>query len=739
MFFRKNNKDIIQYLIITDIEQFIIPSLPPDVFKGNDIIDFIQRCPENIYQLLNPKKYFSAKVFTSSLSGHDIQFINYKDIYSEKENLINDKCIRLIFINKAIESFKDIYKILANGNDALTYFHFYNKGEEKLYLNQIIKTPSDFINQLFLHQDAILTSLNLAPIDPNLSVDIEIKDNNPYYTFGATRSNFFLINRIIGNFNFESNLKEMEVQEIAERDQKNALLHRYSWERQKLLVKQTKAVDSFHRQFSFENSGGPESIFMEKYPSLIMIFPFNNPDLKTLYQDLTNNEDMTYGLLTEQTNNYINLAKVKNVPQTVFSMRHIVRDRLSYLDCVGFLHATFSKSPVIRLPLKGKSLYTKLSPFRVATFATFLNVRTRQKIKMTIQKLGKNLKETLISPELEKLLLGRNGQIVAISDLPVEWIDFNGIPFAFTHDICRLPETSLHGILSLYAFNNAIGFTISKDIIKKTLVIMGNTEPSFLKWQSILAEESVKFGFNLAVCTSLDDLKATINDYKPDFLVFDCHGGYDPENKSTYLEIGNEKLSGQYVVENNIYAPLIFISACGTAPTYGTFNLIANAFFEAGAFSVTTTYMPVTIDSASLLYMRIIGNLSVASLDGTYKNWLSFLSHTIRTSSVMGAFLGAATRDKLTNTPEFWKSNAEALTQCRIFERRQELFKEMDERIKKLTGENIPHFSSVIPEYLFYSNLGRSDLIFFDSWKAKNDEKLLSKSLKAFDDSINSE
>ena len=58
-----------------------------------------------------------------------------------------------------------------------------------------------------------------------------------------------------------------------------------------------------------------------------------------------------------------------------------------------------------------------------------------------------------------------------------------------------------------------------------------------------------------------------------------------------------------------------------------------------------------------------------------------------------------------------------ALTDSLIFSKRRELYKNLDNRISKLIHTESTFYSDAIPEYLLYSNLGRGDLILFDTWK----------------------
>jgi hypothetical protein len=433
---------------------------------------------------------------------------------------------------------------------------------------------------------------------------------------------------------------------------------------------------------------------------------------------------------SEQTNNYTHSEFGDE--KTAFQIGMITAQRLHYLDDVGFLHSSLSKSPVIRLPLKGKSIYAELSAFGTTFFSNLNRENVRKKLIKTISKLGEKLRKSYLSPELEDVIMKRDSQIVAISDVPIEWIPLKGIPLLFSHDVCRIPETSLHGVMALYTMSNTVQLSIPNDILSKTLVIFGNDEPNFLPWQKIAKDNSQIGGYVTEQCKTLSDVKQAVQKHNPLFLIIDCHGGYDSTKNETYLEIGDERLTNEYVVANHIQAPLIFISACGTAPTYNITDSIANGFFQVGALSVTTTYLPISIDQGSHLYIRILRLLKEAAIRPLHKNWLNFICHTIRTSIIHQAYKHA--RVNLEDNVENQKIDADltkTLAQTMLFSYRREVFTEIDSRINSLAKNEKKYFSSTIPEYLFYSNLGRSDLILFESWKTEY-EKVNKDKIKPF-------
>jgi len=458
-----------------------------------------------------------------------------------------------------------------------------------------------------------------------------------------------------------------------------------------------------------------------KLSPIVLVLPFHNPDLKKIH----GGKALIDTIQVEQTENYINVIETKeDIDLEMYTAGiKVLRMRLNYLDDVAFLHSSFLYSPIIRFPIYGKSIYRELSFFRTQAFPNLTTPKNWRKIKKSIFKFGKILSDKILSDKLSKLIKARDGQVVCISDVPIEWLLIDGVPLSFSHDVCRLPETSLHGLMSIFASNKTMSYSIPEEVLEHTLVIMGSDETHFRVWQDHVIDLSKSKKFIVRECNSIEEVKKAVLEFNPHILIFDCHGDYDEKTRSSFLWIGDEKLCGEDVIQNNIFAPIIFLSACGTAPTYGTINPIGNAFFETGSISITSTYLPISVEAGSVLYIRILHMLEKASKNGLHKNWLSFVSHIIRTSWIIEAYGKALGQEKAINKQTLIESNSNDLIESMFFSKRRKIFKEMDNRISKLTTSNRLFFSEIIPEYLLYSNLGRSDLIYFDSWKKEHLDK----------------
>lgn len=395
--------------------------------------------------------------------------------------------------------------------------------------------------------------------------------------------------------------------------------------------------------------------------------------------------------------------------------------RMYFLDNAGYLHSSIKFSPYVRLPLVGKSIYGLLSTVGVKTGRQLIQAGKVKKIHKKVKEIGDILSEKLISPELRKVIKNRDSQIVAISDMPIEWLQIDNVPLGFTHDVCRITETPNGGILAQYMTNKYIPIDIPENILEQTLVVFGAIEEPFAQWQQIVVDLSKRLGFQTCICSNIKQLKNQIKTHKPLLLIIDTHGGIDEVEKESYLLLGDERLTGNDVVREEISVPLIFISACSTAPTYTPTNIIANAFFQVGAKAVTSSYLPLMVNTSSVTYIRLLYQLSQCATKSIHCNWLAFTSHILRTSHIMQPYTKARLEGKL-NKSEKTEELSTLMAESMLFSNRRKVYHTIKNGFVK---EGITYSTdNVSPEYLFYTNLGRSDLIYFISWKKEHEKRI---------------
>jgi hypothetical protein len=714
MEFRNPPNSLIEYIIISDgspLESFLIP---PEIFMTG-VLNFLKLLPKDLLQLVDAVKYYEYQLMSSTNIGYDIKIINIKDFSIVSENINHSNRLQLFFLNGKKEDHVNLFYELINFQSSIKFFYYYKKSKDTIDNKNIIKSPSDFITKILENESEILKILNIEKFKLNFSIPINYKKIINFSYFVPTQNNIFSINSIIGNFCYYNSETRKEIKKKHKEITNKALQNRDTFNRQEIFLNQLNDID-FHSNVAYKHNLIKRISQIEPiFSPLILVAPFHNPDIDI------EDKNFKYLISLEQNSNYIvdGDPKKASVEEHVIAMR-FHKIRLNYLDDVAFLHSSFNFSPTLRLPIKGKSIYRELSFFAPKSFNVYLNRNSRKKLQKTINTFGKKLSELTFSKNILKKIKNRNSQIIVISDLPIEWLNIDSIPLSFTHDVCRLPETTLHGLMSFYVSNQNFKFTIKKNILEKTLVILGCHDSSFSTWHTDLFHLQKQYNFNVIECFSNHDVKNAIEKFKPDLLIFDCHGGFDSVTNSSYLEIGSDILDSKYIVENNIFAPIVFLSACGTAPTYGTNNPIANAFFQAGSLSVTSTFLPISIDSGSILYLRLLNKLDYASKNIIHKNWLEFVCHIIRTSTINDAYMYALNKYTQISKSDFQASNIDSLIDSLQFEKRRKLFYELDKKITLMTKVSKDHYSSQIPEYLLYTNLGRGDLIQFENWIEEN-------------------
>ena len=216
----------------------------------------------------------------------------------------------------------------------------------------------------------------------------------------------------------------------------------------------------------------------------------------------------------------------------------------------------------------------------------------------------------------------------------------------------------------------------------------------------------------------MDEFENAVKKHHPDFLIIDTHGGTDLKLHQSYIYMGNEKVYPKDIAAKGIFARLVFISACNTAPCYNDVNTVANALLEVGASAVTSSYLPLDVVESSTLYIRVLNQLNIAAQQDIHRNWLAFISHMLRTSFVMTPLVENARKEDGETMDPMLTGKVNALSM--YFENRAKLYRKLK------AGEDVEglkyDFSQAVPHYLMYTTIGRADLIMFEASMKKRQE-----------------
>ncbi len=488
--------------------------------------------------------------------------------------------------------------------------------------------------------------------------------------------------------------------------------------RNKLLLNSIEEIDKRHLKLN------------NKLPTLVLSFPFYEPSIYNFFKgNAKTKKEKIYSkvLSIEQSTDYLNYFEANSEEEerlAQIALETILKPKLKMLDGMAFLQASFSFSPTLRFPIIGKSIYKELSFFNPKN--NFFETTKSRKNKITsIQKFGKRLSELTITEKTKEYLIKRDGQILAISDLPVEFLCLDSIPFSFTHDICRIHESNYQGTLNNYSANNRIEFSVNESTVQNTLVILSadvneNVDHEFKATYEGVKHSSKMLNFKYEYCKTVNEISSAVDKHKPEILIFDCHGNIDEEKQTSYLVINGERLYGNDIIENNISAPIVFLSCCNSQPNYGYIHKIQDAFFQAGALTVTGTFLPITIQRGTIYYLRLLNLLNVEFSRQVHRNWLSFISQVIRSSIIHEAYIKANIKLNREMTSEEKEKLSLVLLETHIFSKRREIFHNLMNDGIKLSDDLSITIEDTESEFLMYSHYGRPDIILLDSKKEKS-------------------
>lgn len=343
-------------------------------------------------------------------------------------------------------------------------------------------------------------------------------------------------------------------------------------------------------------------------------------------------------------------------------------------------------------------------------------IRTSKTRHKAILKLGRKLQEVYLKPELEKYLSKRNGQILAISDLPIEWMLVHGVPLGFLCDVCRIQTSNMQGLLNNYSAHSKIALTLGSKTVSNTLVIFSSFDEDMTDFKdsynmAMLYQKD--HGFKIAFAGGATEIKKHIQTHRPQILIFDCHCNYDPAEANCYLQIGGKQIYPRQIVEHQIAAPIVYLASCNTNPNHDNIEKLHDAFFQSGALSVTGTFLPLDMLKGTFIYLRMLALLDSANERRVSGNWLHFLSFSIRTSLIWEARLKCYQKLNRELTEEEERKFISILERLHRFEDRAGVFNDLIHHGIRLSDKTKLTLEDTNMEFMYYSHYGRPDLIMF--------------------------
>lgn len=715
-----NHLPKIKYIaLLGDRDKPISHNIPMESV-AQDALHEIGALPQNFEHFIYGCDYYSRILLSREYAGYDVVYV-YDDnidhfIAHSRYDKMNCLVVLLLCDTNAKKApfYNGKFGTLKWSN---VLYYTASSFANLLHLQPVVSCRTEFFDFLY---DYALANIAIDWDNAPFSIPNAKDWYDYYYLFKPAHVNRKTLVGILGNWWQTSTQTKQEYLDEVITNSFDAQQKKDTYDRQQMLTNQ---ILKFHCiEQTMAHSIGKLPFFEDQFaPSLIMVLPYTSKDTVEHYKSIDTGmpfmNDLNHALVevmkAEYTKNYTYDIKPKNPALFTMMIKAYSMPRSNYYDIIGMLYASELFSPYIRLPFVGPSINATLNAVGLEALNKRRPDKVRKKLGKTMIGIGKAISAKVLAPDTIKMIRKRPSQIVAISDLPVEWMDIDGVPLGFSHDVCRIPETPIQSMLSLYMETHHFRYIIPKDLISHTLVIFGCNDDAFVKAQQSVVDLQPIAGFVIERCNSIGDVEAAVKKHKPQLIIFDCHGGVDEALHESYLKIGNERLYSKDVVARQISAPLIILSACVTGVTYNLVESIAHAFFQVGALSVTTSYMPVYVDESTLLYNRILMLLTEACTKPIHRNWLAFMSHVQRTSYLLQPLVEASKKGK-TFDAEAMMLQTMTDAKSMMYSKRRSIFKGLSN--STIARKVNVRYEDQIPHYMMYSTLGRADLIQFQSY-----------------------
>ncbi|WP_394139081.1 hypothetical protein [Cytobacillus oceanisediminis] len=411
-------------------------------------------------------------------------------------------------------------------------------------------------------------------------------------------------------------------------------------------------------------------------------------------------------------------------------------ERAKELTVISSLHTMFSlgkQIPFIRTRnVPSQKFYTKT--YALARYSEKMEERNKvSDFVRTFKKLSSIITD-VVPDEQWEIILNHGNHIKVLSDMPVEWANYRGLPLCVEKKFSRVPITPGNGLIShSYVLKNE--YVISRDNLSILIVNTLNKNDQLYQLGVGLKTEVDKYlklidrNSIYREASSKDDFVSIIEEIQPSILIFYGHGSYDSIEDIGKLHIGTEYITS-VEIENIKHNPLITIlGACETQVLHGTHMNTASLFLGNLSVSVLGTFFPVDGLKAFTFISGLIRNL-VNTLNGSapasyFEHWSDIILQTYRAHYVLEPLHSMKSYlikrgDRLENYIE--DPLAEFFQLCEergikdFVERlrnRDDIYKEIFSKHKKLEEayHSILKNNLLLPDSLFYSSLGSPEVI----------------------------
>ncbi|WP_431481924.1 CHAT domain-containing protein [Pseudomonas thivervalensis] len=286
---------------------------------------------------------------------------------------------------------------------------------------------------------------------------------------------------------------------------------------------------------------------------------------------------------------------------------------LKHFTTVMSLIAVNQCIPAFRLPNAVMLHHSKLRA--IGQLINSNNRKRREKLNFQFLDYSKAVKADIGEVLVASALSGRE-KILAVCDLPIEWISSGQLPLMFSHEISRVPSTPGNVTLDTLLSRTKVIYPYSA--LCDVLIVRSFDEGDPIKEHLVsrvkrCIDMNRLPGINISIVDIFDreSLVRALNDFSGLMVIFDCHGGHGGEEDAAWLNVGAERLNIWHIYQEARVPPIVVLAACSTHPVEGSHASVANGLLESGVQSVIGTFAPIDSTHAAVFVTRLLERIAL--------------------------------------------------------------------------------------------------------------------------------
>lgn len=263
----------------------------------------------------------------------------------------------------------------------------------------------------------------------------------------------------------------------------------------------------------------------------------------------------------------------------------------------------------------------------------------QRKLREAFRELVGNL-DREIHKSIKAILSSHSGSITFVSDAPLEWLSFDGLPLMIKNEVSRIGMTP--GNLLLTECIDSGTLSIRAEDLHEIIVIrsFGDNDPIRNMLQiAIETFRLTRVRVKIVDAKTLDEVTDALNAFKGVIVVFDCHGGHNGDEGNGWLLIGNQKVDAWKLAHVARVPPIVILSACSTFALAGSHASVGNGLIRSGALTVVGTLLPVDAAKSATFVARLLYRIdaflpALAQLEVDLISWRFLVSTFLRMTYV---------------------------------------------------------------------------------------------------------